>query len=62
MIPKDADDKPIWCAPSKLDRALGLPQLRSGWVHNNASELAALDAWKGPGRAARVRRYEAPES
>ena len=61
MIPTKADEKPIWYAPSKLDRALGLPQLRSGWEHTNATELAAVDAWKGAGRAARTRGYEAPD-
>ena len=61
MIPTKADEKPVWYAPSKLDRSLGLPQLRSGWEHTNASELAAVDAWKGAGRAARVRGFDAPE-
>lgn len=61
MIPTKADEKPVWYAPSKLDRSLGLPQLRSGWEQTNASELAAVDAWKGAGRAARMRGYDAPE-
>ena len=61
MIPPKDDQKPIWYAPSKLDRSLGLPQLRSAWEHTNASELAAVDAWKGAARAARMRGFEAPE-
>jgi hypothetical protein len=56
------DDKPVWYAPSKLDRALGLPQLRAGWSTTNADELAAVDAWKGASRATRIRGFEAPES
>jgi hypothetical protein len=61
MIPTKADEKPVWYAPSKLDRSLGLPQLRSGWEQTNASELAAVDAWKGAGRAARMRGFDAPD-
>lgn len=61
MIPTQAGEKPVWYAPSKLDRSLGLPQLRSGWEHTNAGDLAAVDAWKGAGRAARVPNFDAPE-
>lgn len=61
MIPTKADEKPVWYAPSKLDRSLGLPQLRSAWEQTNGSELAAVEAWKGAGRAARMRGYDAPD-
>ncbi|VTR76046.1 relaxase/mobilization nuclease domain-containing protein [Cellulomonas hominis] len=50
LVPTFADGKrqdPIWYAPSKLDRTLGLGQLRMRWGTDAAADGALAPVWRG---------------
>jgi hypothetical protein len=52
---------PVWYAPSKLDRTLGLTRLRASWGADEATP-AALEAWTGTQQELRERRAEVGSS